>query len=620
MDLANGHKRLVSLCQSQNFEDAVALAESLLTQHPHQPALWHLLACARVELKEMQKAETAFLRALELRPKDATILFNFGCLLQHGSQAERAVLAFKRAIELEPGHAAALNNLGNVLRDIGRLPEAIQSLERAVSVGGAKVEARYNLATALMMAGRLDEAMNACCDLLKKSPNHFAAQALMLRIKGQICDFTAFDDFKRNPDIGSFRGTPPFVMLGLEDHPARQLARSVAWSKNTLPKAASPLPAQTRKPLRIGYFSANFCEHPEMYLTAGLFRTHDPARFEVHAYSTRAHGPNEHKDHVQVQVAGFHEVHDRTDKDIATLARAHELDIAIDLNGHLRGARLGVFAERAAPIQITYLGYSGSVGAEFFDYMIADTHLIPAQMREHYTERLIFMPQSYMPTDDQEKRDWPIQRRVDHGLAEDAVVICCFNNGFKIGPQEFDIWMRVMRANETAVLWLRSANRWMEVNLRREAEARGIAGTRLVFADRVPRAVHLARHSLADVFADTFRYTAHSTAIDALWAGLPIVSKMGKQFAARVGCSLLNAVGLPELVTTSDAEYEDLLNTLVTNEAQRGELSEKLVQLRSRSSLFNTEKYTRAFEAGLEEAHALALQGALPRDIRVYSA
>ena len=618
MTLAEQHQQLVALCRQGAFEDAVRLGEQLTELHPQQPALWHMLACASVETGAAEAAKTAFLRTLALVPNDPAVQYNYGCLLQRQHDLKNAVSHFQKATALRPNYKQALNNLGTALRDLGQLDRATSALKQAIEIDPGYVDARLNLASTLTLAKSLIHAIEQCHQILASNPDHQPAIALYLRLCGQVCDFDAGNQYRKTIEKLGRDGAPvpPFTMLSLEDAPERQLERAEIWSQD-VSAGIKPdrVPARLRKKLRIAYFSANFCEHPGMYLMAGTFRAHNTDQFEIYAYKTRGHQDDAHTNHARHHSEQFIEVQGNTDAEVAEMARRHELDIGIDLNGHTRNARPGIMAHRVAPVQVSFLGFPGTSGAHFFDYLVADKVVVPPETRPHYSERMIYLPHTYQPTDNQRPIAQVDDRRSDHGLPEDAVVLCCFNSSYKIGRAEFDIWMRVMREFDGAVLWLYQSNAWMIDNLRHAAEGRGVAGERLVFAQRMPHAEHLARHRHADLFLDTFNYNAHTTASDALWAGLPVVTMAGKQFSARVGASLLAAAGLPELIANSPVAYEDLVRTLAQNATHRAELKCKLHQTRSKSALYDTEGYTRSFEAALIQAHALALSGQPPSDI-----
>jgi protein O-GlcNAc transferase len=381
-----------------------------------------------------------------------------------------------------------------------------------------------------------------------------------------------------------------------------------------------PLPAKpSKKPtgIRIGYFSADFKEHPVAYLLAKVFEQHNRDKFEIFGYSLQGNTEDELQKRLIKSFDHFNDVSEMSDKDVALISRQDKIDIAVDLNGYTQNSRSGVFAYRAAPMQINFLGYPGTMGAEFIDYIIADQHLIPPKNQKYFSEKQIYLPNTYMPTDNsREFSKRPISRS-DMGLPDNAFVFCCFNNNYKITDLEFDIWMRVLSKVEGSVLWLRRSNQLSDKNMIKEAQKRNINASRLVFADRVPMDEHLARHKLADLFIDTFAFNAHTTTSEALWAGLPVVTKMGQGFAARVAGSLLNAVGLPELVTENEQDYEDLIIDLATNPNKLAKVKEKLATNRLSHPLFDTELYTKHLEDGYQQAYQNYFEGKNPETILV---
>ena len=348
-----------------------------------------------------------------------------------------------------------------------------------------------------------------------------------------------------------------------------------------------------------------------------IFAAHDRALFEVYAYS---YGPDKHDEMRQALVADvdkFYDVRNRGNAEIVELARADNIDIAIDLKGYTTDARLAPFASRLAPVQISYLGYPGTLGASFIDYIVADPTLIPDHKRKYYTEQIIYLPNTYQPTDNKRRISSKVMTRKDIDLPSDAFVFCCFNNNYKISPAEFDIWMRLLSRVEGSVLWLLKSNIWAEQNLKQQAEARGVGAERIIFAERLPQAKHLLRHRLADLFLDCFNCNAHTTASDALWAGLPVVTKTGEGFAARVAGSLLSAIGLPELVTTNEKDYEKLILELAENPTKLAKVKETLAKNRLTQPLFNTELYTKHLENGYQQAYQNYFDGKSPQTIIV---
>ncbi|MET0375049.1 MAG: hypothetical protein ABW128_12445, partial [Rhizorhabdus sp.] len=383
------------------------------------------------------------------------------------------------------------------------------------------------------------------------------------------------------------------------------------------PPPPLPRPPHMTGRLRIGYFSADFHDHATMYLMARLFELHDRDRFAVHAYS---YGPDQDdamRRRLRGAVEEFRDIRHLGDRDVAELARRDAIDIAIDLKGYTNGTRSGIFAFRPAPVQISYLGYAGTMGADFIDYIVADPVVIPPRLRDAYSEKIISLPHSYMANDDRRPiADRPVTR-ADMGLPEHAFVFACFNNSYKISAELFDIWMRLLGKVEGSVLWLLRANRWTQANLAREAARRGIDPARLVFADKLAQAEHLARQHLADLFLDTFAFNAHTTASDALWGGLPVVTKLGESFSARVAGSLLSGVGLPELITHSAQDYERLAFELTTDRDRLAGIRAKLAAQRLTAPLFDSARFTRHIEQGYIEAYRRHVEGHPPDHIDI---
>ena len=365
------------------------------------------------------------------------------------------------------------------------------------------------------------------------------------------------------------------------------------------PSGAFPLRPKGGK-IRIGYFSADFHNHATTYLTAEMLELHDPSRFELYGFSF---GPDRQDDMRKRVSSAFHkfsDVRDKSDRDVARYSRALGIDIAIDLKGYTAGARLGIFAERCAPIQVSYLGYPGTTGAGYMDYIIADRTIIPKDRQGDYTECAVCLPDSYQVNDSKRKISDKSFVRRELGLPESGFVFCCFNGNYKILPATFDIWMRLLKSVEGSVLWLMEDSRVAANNLRREAERRGVDSTRLVFAQRMKLDEHLARHRAADLFLDTLPCNAHTTASDALWAGLPVLTCVGEAFAGRVAASLLQTIGLPELITQTHPEYEALALELARNPEKLSAIRQKLAHNRSASPLFDAGRYTRHIEAAYQ--------------------
>ena len=401
---------------------------------------------------------------------------------------------------------------------------------------------------------------------------------------------------------------PPQSALSWEDSPERQLERSRRWSlevcsENLLPPAPKPFIKPRR--LKIGYLSADFKVHPVAYLISRVFELHDRSKFEILGYSISSVEKSGKRKSIIKSFDKFKDLNLLSDEDAANEIRNDKVDILIDLTGYTRFSRPNILSYRAAPIQVNYLGFPSSMGANYIDYIVVDPVVVPVESREYYRESLIYLPNSYQPTDDTRKIADTTTSRADFGLPDDAFVFCSFNNAFKISSREFDIWMRLLTKVKGSVLWLLFDNKWASENLFKEATARGIDKSRIIFASRLSQAEHLARHRHADLFLDCFNYNAHTTASDALWAGLPVVTKKGEQFSARVAASVLTAIDLPELITETEEDYESLVLTLATDVKLLSAIKLKLAKNRLKEPLFITKKYTETFELALLKVYDL---------------
>ncbi len=445
---------------------------------------------------------------------------------------------------------------------------------------------------------RPDEACQSFEKALELKPGYAMALAETLYMKAHLCDWSGI---ARGEELAQLalagQVVPPFYMLPIDDDPARQLVYARNWAKERYGegRAATFRPRKPGAKIKLGYFSADFHNHATMCLMIRMLELHDKGRFEIHAFSYGPESDDPMRRRVLAAVDGFHEVAKLADQQIAELSRATGIDIAIDLKGFTETSRSGIFAHRPAAIAVNYLGFPSTMGADFIDHVIGDRIIIPEADQHFFAEKVAYLPNSYQVNDGARTVSDRIFTRAGLGLPEQGFVFASFNNNYKITPAEFDIWMRLLAKVEGSVLWLLQDNEWAAANLRREAEARGIDPARLVFAERAPNAEHLARQRCADLFLDTFKVNAHTTAADALWAGLPVVTKLGRSFVARVAGSLLDAVGLPELVTETPQAYEALALTLATNPAKLKAIGDKLAANRLTAPLFDTERYTARF-------------------------
>jgi len=600
--------QLLALYSQGQLLAVVEQAQALTEQYPEAFIVFNVLGAANLGLGRTEDATSAFKRVTELNPTYAEGFNNLGVALKEQGKPNEEIAAYNKALSIKPDYADAYNNLGNALKEQGKLEEAIAAYNKALSIKPDYADAYYNLGITLKEQGKLDEAIAAYNKALSIKPDYANARAQYLHALAHVCDWSAIEAVQYYLSELGVKGeaVSPFTMLSFEDSPDLHLLRSVKYTQTKDPQKATALPAkpsEKHKCLRIGYFSADFHNHATMYLIAQIFALHDKSRFEIFAYSYGPDKQDEMRKKLVSAVDVFHDVREMNDMQIVELSRAEKLDIAIDLKGFTQNVRLAPFAYGLAPVQISYLGYPGTLGAEFIDYIVADPVVIPDDKRQYYSEQVIYLPNTYQPTDNTRVISDKIITKEDMGLPSKGFVFCCFNNNYKLSPKEFDLWMLLLGKVEGSVLWLLKSNKWAEQNLKREAEARGISAGRLVFAEEVPQAEHLARQKLADLFLDTFNVNAHTTTSDALWAGLPVVTKLGKGFAARVAGSLLTAIGLPELITESEEAYEALAFMLATDPNQLGQIKLKLDRNRLTQPLFDSERYTRHLEAGYEMAY-----------------
>lgn len=604
------------------LDEALTAYERALALKPDYPEVHNNIGNALKDQGKLDEAIAAYQRAIALKPDYPEAHNNMGNILKGQGRLDEAIAAYKRAIAFKSNNEVAYNNMGNLLKEQGKLDEAIASYKRALTLKPDYPEAYYNMGNALKDHRKLDEAISAYERALALKPDYPEAEAQIFHQKTHICNFSVSSlllDASSRLGITT-ESVPPFAALSWADNSEHQLQRAKTFAKQKYKQHSDVLferPEFRPNQLRVGYFSADFFDHPVMYLISGLLREHNKEKYKLFAYSYGRGKSGHMREEAKKRMDHFHDITKQSDSQIVDLARNHKLDIAIDLTGYTRNTRSGIFQYRVAPVQINYLGYPGSMGADFIDYIIADQTVIPQSQRQYYSENIIYLPHTYQPNDNLREIAKTNTTRADFDLPEDIFVFCCFNNNYKINLKEFNIWMRLLNKVDGSVLWLTKSNKWAVENLRREAANRGIAPERLVFAEKVSHSEHLSRHKHADLFVDTFNYNAHTTASDALWAGLPVVTKNGNQFAASVAASLLKAVNLPELITHTEEEYENLILELANNPQKLAAIKQKLAMNRLIAPLFDTTRYTQNFENGLERAYSRYYEGKEADDIWV---
>jgi protein O-GlcNAc transferase len=603
-DHASAHNNLGNALEAAGKPDeAIEHYRKALSIKPDYAEVHNNLGATLQVQGKLDLAVGHYQKALSIKPDYAEAHFNLGNALFARDDLDQAAEHFQKAILLNPYHADAYNNLGSTFRLQGRLEAAVDSFLRAVSLRPDFFEAHINLGNALREQGRLDEALASCRTALSLRPDDVEAQTSLFFTQLYCCDWADHARGVENVVNAVSAGEPvaPFSFLAVSDSVSAQLQCSRTYVSGKFPQSAAPLWSgriYRHDKIRVAYLSADFQNHATAYLMAGLFEAHDKSRFELTAISFGADDARgDMRKRLQHSFSRFVDVRGESDNKVATLMRELEIDIAVDLKGHTKDSRTGIFAQRAVPIQVNYLGYPGTMGAEYMDYILADTHLIPPEHQDSYTEKVVYLPDSYQVNDSTRRIAEQTPTRAEAGLPETGFVFCCFNNNYKITPAVFDVWMRLLNQVEGSVLWLFEDNSAASRNLRQEAVRRGVAVERLVFAPRMALDEHLARHRLADLFLDTLPYNAHTTASDALWVGLPVLTCMGHAFAGRVAASLLSAVGLPELITSSPEEYEASALRLATEPSMLADIRARLMQNRKTYPLFDTARFCRHIES-----------------------
>jgi predicted O-linked N-acetylglucosamine transferase (SPINDLY family) len=516
-----------------------------------------------------------------------------------------------------PSSPAVWNNRGNALAALGRQTEALASYDKALALAPNHPGLLNHRAITLYELKRYEEAARDFAAALKADPRHPYALGNLVYAKRHCCDWQETEEARaeiaKRVQAGEETITPiQFTALAIS--PEEQYLCSRRWTARKYP-AVAPLWKGERyahEKIRVAYLSADFHSHATAALMAGVFEHHDRDRFETYAISYGMDDKSEMRARLKAAFDRFIDVRDYSDPAAAKLLRQSEIDIAVDLKGYTQEARLGILAHRPAPVHATYLGFPGTLGADYIDYAIVDRIVAPPEHARWYSEKLVYLPDTYQCNDAKRAISDRAISRADAGLPQTGFVFCSFNNSFKIAPEIFDIWMRLLCAVEGSVLWLLDDNAAAVRNLRREAGARGVAGARLVFAPRADLDYHLARHRLADLFLDTLPYGAHTTASDALWAGVPVLTCLGATFPGRVAASLLQAVGLPELIVHSLADYEALALDLARNPDRLAAIKAKLAGNRRTFPLFDSARFTRHLEAAFTAMRERAERGEPP--------
>ena len=610
-----------------------------------------------VELKRLDDALESWNKAVEINPNFAEAYNNQGNVLSRMKKFNEALSSYNNAIKINPNFAEAYNNRANILKEFKKFNEALEDCYKSITISPDNAKAYYNRAIVQKELKQLDMAIESSNLAIKYNPNYAEAYKNKGHIFAELKNYEkaveSFSQaFKINPNLDNLLGSlihtklciiewksfdkdleeltdkilkknrvcTPFQSLMFFDSPELQSITAQTYvkekysDKNDL---ITVLDKQPDKKIRIGYYSADFRNHAMSFLLANLYELHDKSKFELIAFSF---GP-EKKDEMYYRISAafdqFINVRLKSDDDVIKLSRELKIDIAVDLMAFTQYHRFGIFTKRCAPIQVNYLGYPGTSGAKCFDYIIADKTIIPEKNQKYYSEKIVYMPDTYQVNDSTKKISDKVFTREELGLPKEGFVFCCFNQSSKLNPEIFDIWMNLLKSINNSVLWILPQNETAIKNLQNEAALRNVNPKRIIFAQRMKMSDHLARHKAADLFIDTFPYTAHTTASDALWAGLPVLTRIGESFASRVAASLLNAIELPELVTYTKKEYENKAIELANNPNTLKEIKNKLNKNRHTKPLFNTKLFTNNLEMAYLKIYEKYVDNKKPDNIEI---
>lgn len=571
-------------------------------------------------LKQFDAAVACMDRVIAHAPQVAQAHVARGSALLKTNCLREAIASFDQALAIDPEYADALSNRGASRLQLKEYDAAFADLDRAIRLNPQRAETLFHMGTLLSIYKRHEEALQQFQLAYRQNPNFSGLLSSIMGAKTAIGDWLNLDagiERMEQAIVHGQIGVAPFTLLGLRDAPQLQLqaARLLVEADYPAQSSLGPIAARANHgKIRVGYYSADFHHHATTILMAELFELHDRERFEWFAFSFGPDAQDAMRQRVSAAFDHFLDVREQSDKEIAQLSRQLGIDIAVDLKGFTTDSRFGIFAHRCAPVQVSYIGYPGTTGAGYMDYIVADKTVIPPQEQRHFNEKVIYLPHSYQVNDTKRRIAERTFTREELGLPVKGFVFCCFNNNHKILPPTFDGWMRILGTIEDSVLWLLEDNPAVVRNLRREAQVRGIAAERLVFAPRMDLDLHLARHRQADLFLDTLPYNAHTTTSDALWAGLPVLTCAGQSFASRVAASLLQAAGLPELITHTQADYEARAIALARDSAQLRGLRDKLRLQTTTAPLFDAKLFARHLEQAYIKAYERTTQG-LPPDV-----
>ena len=613
----------VKAYQEKKFHLAEKYYKEIIKKFPNNVNTLVNLGMTLKQLQKFNEAIDCYKKAIVENPKNANSYYNLANLYNHIDKHEDAVNFYKKTIQVNPNFLGAYNNLGNIFKNLNEYQKATKFYNEAIKIDPDNPLVYNNLGLSYSEIGEIELAVKFFTKAFEISPKLDYLFGSLIQAKHSIVEWKYFEEELKNLSIkilNKKRVCTPWQSLLFFNSSKLQSITAKTYVEEKYLKTnyqKSIIFKKPNKKIRIGYYSADFRNHAVGQLIVGLFELYDKSNFEVFCFYFGPEVDDEIHKRISNNVDKFINVGLKNEREIAELSRNMQIDIAVDLMGHTKRNKFKIFAERCANIQISYIGYLGSQGSNFIDYIIADKITIPKKNQKYFAEKIIYMPDTFLINDSRKKISKKIFKKEELGLPKDAFVFCCFNQLFKLNPETFDIWMNLLKKINNSVLWILPQNNAAAKNLQKEAELRNIDPKRIIFAQRMKMSEHLARQKSADLFIDTFPFTAATAACDALWAGLPVITRIGETFVSRVAASLLNAIDLPELITYSKTEYENKVIELASNTNILKEIKNKLYKNKYSKPLFNTKLFTDNLEKAYLEIYKKHIDNKKPSNIEI---
>lgn len=621
----------VALEKQGRYKEAIGLLKKGITMDPNSFEVHDYLGTLYIKLGRAHAARTCFKKALAINPGDVHAQHNMGMSCQEQGDPAQALRHYQKALALKPDFAEAFHNAGTVFQYLGKLETAMHHFHQALAINPDLCQTLVSLGNVFMEMGKPEESRNYYEKAVEKNPEYAKAHSHLLHLARETCDWHAVEqcltalDHLDNAALkrGEKTAQMPHLSLMREAAPSFYLAVAGSWSRSIAKKMSHLVPpfsfenrCRPKKKITVGYISNSFRNHPGCHLISGLFKLHNRNYFNVLCYSYGEDDGSFYRKRVARDCDRFADIKDLDHGAAARLIYQDEVDILVDLRGHTKGNRF-ISALKPAPVQVSYLGYPGTTGADFFDYLITDKTVSPESHAPYYSEKLVYMPDCYQINDHEQPISDKIYKKSDFHIPKKSFVFCSFNGPNKIEPVMFDTWMKILLQVPESILWLLKINDFAEKNLKQAALSKGVAPERLIFSKGLPKADHLARFRLADLALDTRVYNGHTTTSDALWAGVPVITLKGNYFPGRVSAGILKAVSLPELITHTLKDYETLAVRLANNPSELYEIQQKLAKNRFIQPLFDTPKFVRHLEAAFQEMWGIRCAGSPPQQIEI---